>query len=297
MTAIILLLICIISTALKQAYKQLAASPKAAGARLPRHLHTNLRHVLFLSFMFDLVTYVSLASFAVNISLAYTASWACLAVLAALTFILALFPRIGSNFLSSWAAERLSGIFAYFIGKGEGPVSRFENLLGRIDRKFHKAEPLSRKALMAFLQEQESMVDDEAKPELKLALAGFHFAPEKAAHMMISRDKIKTVSIDDSVGPILLSELHETGRKIFPAEDENSEIVGVFRLDRLAELKSGGQAAGALDERMETVDKEMSGAKIIGRFAESGAELLFVEQEGKIAGAIYLEDLLKELTP
>jgi hypothetical protein len=213
MTAIVLLLICIISTALKQAYKQLAASPKATGTRLPRHLHTNLRHVLFLSFMFDLITYAALAAFAVNISLGYSAGWASLAVLAALAFILALFPRIGSNLLSNWAAERLSGVFAYFIGKAEGPVSRFENLLGRIDRRFHKAEPLSRKALMAFLQEQESMADDEAKPELKLALAGFHFAPEKAVHMMINRDKIKTVSTDDSVGPILLSELHETGRK------------------------------------------------------------------------------------
>jgi high-affinity K+ transport system ATPase subunit B len=45
------------------------------------------------------------------------------------------------------------------------------------------------------------------------------------------------------------------------------------------------------------VDKEMSGARIIGRFAETGTELLFVEQDGRIAGAIYLEDLLKELTP
>jgi hypothetical protein len=82
-----------------------------------------------------------------------------------------------------------------------------------------------------------------------------------------------------------------------PAENEDSEIVGLFRLDRLAELKSGGKAAGALDERIETVDKEMSGARIIGRFAETGTELLFVEQDGRIAGAIYLEDLLKELTP
>ena len=295
MVAIILLVVCIISTALKQAYRQMAASPKAAGARLPRHLHINLKHVLFLSFMFDLVTYVALALFAVNVSFTYIAAWPFLYVLAGLAFVLALLPRIGANRLSIWMAERLSGIFAYLIRKAEGTVSRFEDLLERIDKRFHKAEPLSRKALLTFLREQESMADDEAKPGLKLALASLHLAPEKAGHMMINRKKIKTVSADDHVGPILLSELYETGRKVFPATNKDSEIVGTLRLDRLAQLKSGGEAAGALDEHMETVDRDMPAAEIIKSAAQSGAEIIFVEDEGKITGVIYLEDLLKEL--
>ncbi|HEX5456259.1 MAG TPA: hypothetical protein VFW77_02725 [Candidatus Saccharimonadales bacterium] len=275
----------------------MAASPKAAGARLPRHLHINLRHITFLSFIFDLVTFAALALFAVDISFRYTTVWAFLPVLAALVFILALLPRMGNNRLSNWTAERVSGIFAYFISRTGGVVNRVEGLLERINKRFHKAEPLSRKTLLTFLEEQESMADDEAKPELKLALAGLRIAPEKAGHMMINMDKIKTVLAEDPVGPILLSELHETGRKIFPATGEDSEIIGTIKLDRLAELKSGGKAAGALDEHMETVAKDMTAAEIIGRFAESGAELLFVEQDGRVIGGIYLEDLLKELTP
>lgn len=289
------MIVCIIFTLLKQAYRQMAASPKAAGARLPRHLHMNLKHILFLSFVFDFITYTALALFAVDVSFTYMTAWAFLAVLAALIFVLALLPRIGANRMSRWAAERLSGVFAYFISKTEGVVSRSEDMLERFDKRFHKAEPLSEKALLTFLGEQESMADEEAKPGIRLALAGLKMAPEKAGHMMISRKKARTVSANDHVGPILLSELYQAGRKIFPAVDENSEIIGTIRLDRLAELKAGGKAAGALDENMVTAGKDMTAAELVRRFAESGAEVIFVEDEGRIDGIIYFEDLLKEL--
>lgn len=112
---------------------------------------------------------------------------------------------------------------------------------------------------------------------------------------MTNKKKVRFVNADEKVGPILLSELHDTNRRIFPVQD-GSEIIGTVRLDGLTMLKAGGNVSEALDPQMVVVNQNDPATAVINRFNESAAELVFAEDEtGEVKGVVYLEDVLESL--
>ena len=145
------------------------------------------------------------------------------------------------------------------------------------------------------MKEQKIVARPEVQTDLELALAGLELNQLKAGYLMVKKQKAKIVDSDDLVGPILLSELHDTGRKIFAAKNEAGEIVGTIRLSNLAELKSGGKVKKVLSKQVIKIEKNEPALQALREFIDQGCELLVVEEEGKTAGFIYLEDVLKTL--
>lgn len=296
MAEALLFLTCIICISLKKSYHALSENrPGDGNGRPPKHLHVTIKHTVFLNVLLDFVTLVSFAVFAVEVAYSLETIWALPAIFAALIVVFVLFPAVKPSRPEHKLAGFLSPGFAFFLSRLEKPIGWLEHIFARVGKSFNKAEPLSKKAIKELLKNQESLADKETKVDLKLALAALELNLQKSSYFMTRRQKAKSVKITDQVGPVLLSELHATGRKIFPAEN-GSDIAGTVRLDSLTELKEGGKVAAVLDPQMIVVHKDEPVLNAIRRFIESAAELVFAEDdEGEVVGIVYLEDVLKEL--
>lgn len=289
-------LICVICISLKKSYCDLAESAKDESShRLSKNLRPVLNHTGFLNVLFDLIIMIAFSLFALSAAFDWDSAWAVLPVFLGLVIIFVLLPSLRSTGSEKSFAVFVSPVFAYFLRKLEKPVGWSEKVFDRIGKKFSRTRRLSKNQLRDFLKDQQTLAVEPIKSDLAFALAVLDLNDQKSGHIMIRMTKIKTVDADAHIGPVLLSELHKTGRKAFPVEDA-SQIVGSVRLDKLAELKAGGKVAEAFERQMIAVNKDEPALYAIKKFAESNAELIFTKDDSnKVVGAIYLEDILQEL--
>lgn len=288
-----MLVVCIGCAVLNKTYRHLSLSP--ASDEKSRDLRRVLKHTVFLNILLDLVLLSALTLFVIGMSFAFTINWAFLTVLLALLLVFILIPNIKTSNLSLKFAKLMAAPLAYILRKFEKPIAKFEKSVEKANKRFHKTEPLSKQALLGLLKEQKALNNQDIKIDLELALAGLELNALKAGYLMVRKHKAKVVESEDLVGPILLSELYDTGRKIFPAKDKAGEIIGVIKLSRLTELKSGGKVKTVLDKTVVTIERNEPALNVLRKFIEQGCELIVAEEDGKIAGFIYLEDVLKIL--
>ncbi len=298
MSEIVLFIVCLICLRLKKSYCELAENAVLHGRGNPaKNLRIVLKHTGFLNFLFDLITLVAFSFFVLLAAFDFDTNWAGLVIFFGLVLVFILLPVLRPSRIDKNFAASASFIFAYFIAKLEKPISRCEEIFARIGQRLNRPQPMSRQGLKNFLKSQQEMPgqDQDLEADLKLALAGLDLNTQKASYIMQRLNKTRSVQTTDQVGPVLLSELHATGRKIFPAK-ENKTIIGTLRLDKLTELKTGGKAGEALDPQVVVANKDETVLSVIKLFVESAAELVFLEDDsGHTVGAIYLEDVLKEL--
>lgn len=292
LVTILLLVFCIFCVVLKKAYHHLEISPDSFGAQ-GRELRQVVKHVVFVNLMLELILLAGLALFAINIAFDFGVIQAFSAIIITLLAIFVVIPNIRTSALSLKFAVIMAKPLGYIVKKLEKPVIELEKLVAKTNKKFHNTEPLSKEALVGLLREQRDIAGSELKTELELAIAGLDLNNQKIAYSMVRKQKAKLVSSDDLVGPILLSELHDTGRKIFAAKDADGEIVGTIRLADLTELKSGGKVKKALNKQVVKIDKDALAIDAINKFIAYGLELMIVEEAGRTVGVLYLEDILK----
>lgn len=258
-------------------------------------MRLSLKHNTFISLVSDVILVAVFALFAADIVFSFELKWAFTLLFVSLFLIFLILPRTAPTRVEDKFAVMLARPAAFFLSKLENLVVPVENLLVKAESKFRKTEPLDKKSIKTFLEEQKQMADEELKADLKQAISGLEFNNSKAKHFMINIKKARFVDAAEEVGPVLLSELHGTNRKIFPVR-ENSETIGTVRLDSLTMLKSGGKASEAMDPQMVVVNKNDPAKEIIKRFIESAPEMIFAENEtGEVEGIVYLQDVLDSL--
>lgn len=295
MAALIILIIIAISCAvLKKAYHYLSVASSTDSDMNTRTLYFTRKHTDFINIFLDLILLSSLALFAIAASFTFNLGWALLIIILSLLIIFIVIPNIKTSNLSIKFAEFMAKPLTYVLKKFEKPITKLEASIAKANRKFYKVEPLSKDALMILLKEQKTAAQAELKTDLELAIAGLSVSSQKVGYFMVRKQKAKIVDSEDLVGPILLSELYDTGRKVFPAKDKEGEIAGTIKLSRLAELKSGGKVKKSLDKQVIKVEKNETALSVLKKFIEEGCELLNVENEGKIVGFVYLEDVIRE---
>lgn len=270
-------------------------SPDLEGKRLPAWLRLSLDHLAFLSVLLDVVLTAAFSLYAAGVAFSFGLGWAFLIVFISLLAMFLILPKAPSTRVEDKLAVLLSKPMAFFLKRTEGAITAIEKIIGRVKNKFARVEPMDKKAIKTFLQQQRDIVPEELKADLKQAISGLEVNSGRIKHFMIAKKKAKFVSADEQVGPILLSELHDTSRRIFPVKDD-SEIVGTVRLDSLTMLKSGGKVSEVLDSQIIMAEKNDPITAIVQKFVDSGTELVFIKNETNgIEAVVYLEDVLAGL--
>lgn len=123
-----------------------------------------------------------------------------------------------------------------------------------------------------------------------------NFKQTNIKHIMTTQKEMNILQTDDLVGPILLSELHDSKQSAFVVKDEENNIVGVVHLNNLKELREGGKVERALDRELTYVDQEAVAEDVLKLFLSSKKEVFLVkDHEGKVCGITTLQSAIKEL--
>jgi magnesium and cobalt transporter len=96
--------------------------------------------------------------------------------------------------------------------------------------------------LIDLLEQQQVQADSRiAKEELDIAYHALTAGEKLVRNIMIPRRAVKIIDVNEPIGPILMTEIHDSGHSRYPVYDgKNDNIVGTVYLRDLMKAKEGG---------------------------------------------------------
>lgn len=149
------------------------------------------------------------------------------------------------------------------------------------------------------LVEKQKMQDDSRIPANQLealakVLAAQHY---KVGDVLTSRDQVKTVSDNDTVGLVLLDELHAAGQSSFPVvQGKTDKVIGALYLHDL-NLKTEGKVRDYMHHNVRYLHEEDSLSQALQAFFKTKQQLFVVVNSfEEYIGIVTLEHIVKQLT-
>ncbi|HZP55856.1 MAG TPA: CBS domain-containing protein [Candidatus Saccharimonadales bacterium] len=195
--------------------------------------------------------------------------------------------------LSRWLAP----ILLPLIGFLQPILSRFPARVLTSTRLYEKED------LIEFLKSQTSKAGNRiSEDELKAAAKALNFNDQSISRVMTPRRKIKWVAAGDSIGPMVMDELHKSGDERFPVVKQipksgNPEVVGSLYLKNLLNhLEDKGHIRDIMQPGAAYINESQSLQTATDAFLKSGQLLLIVVNEfEEIVGILALEEVLAQI--
>lgn len=178
-------------------------------------------------------------------------------------------------------------------------LQRLSPLLKKKPKNEDITEIYEKEDLLELLQIQKSKPANRIEAvELELAGHALTFADKKVSDYMIPRKKLHMVNSEDPVGPILLTELHDSGYTCFPVHNQHEDtIVGTLFLKDLVERRATGIVSNVMSPAVFYVNQAASLSQVLAAFTKTKHHIFIVVNDAvEIVGAITIEDALEQVT-
>jgi CBS domain containing-hemolysin-like protein len=246
--------------------------------------------------------------------------WLFVGIMAAAGFVL--FARVAPPFLAFLA---IAGLLWYgFVWM---PAARISNFAARLvlwvtpfiawllnylhplfSQVANKAEPrrtamfhtglYEREDLVDFLDTQRSMTDSRiSEAEINMAIHALTFGEKTVGEVMTPRRVVKMVSADDTIGPVLLDELHDSGHSRFPVYgDSQDNILGVLYLRDLVDARHGGKVHAEMEKKVFYVHEDETLYQVLHAFIKTKHHLFVVVNSfEEYVGIVTIEDVIEQV--
>lgn len=197
-------------------------------------------------------------------------------------------------------------IAAKLYGYIERPLIRFCERSSKILGIFRVSD-ISAAGDRLIISSKEELLDALKRPpasisnfELMLLKSALKFEDRLVGDIMTPRSVIKSVHHDELLGPILLSELHQTGHSRFPVTaGDIDHVVGVLYVRDLLTIdgsKNSKKVSQVMDEEVCFIREDQNLAHALKAFTKT-EKLLFVvvNKYRETVGVLTLEDVIESL--
>src|SRR3989344_5121455 len=152
--------------------------------------------------------------------------------------------------------------------------------------------------LLDLLKGQKAQLDNRmSEEELRIAKGALTYSDKLVRDVMIPRRVVKMVSAEDSIGPILLAELHESGHSRFPVySGKQDNIIGMLYMRDIIDAQHGGSVKSYMDKKVFYVNEDKTLGHVLDAFLKTKHNLFMVVNNFEaILGVITVEDILEQI--
>ena len=152
--------------------------------------------------------------------------------------------------------------------------------------------------LLDLLEQQKEQPDNRiSRYDLELLARAARFDDRQAADIVLPMSRVKLVSLNDHIGPVLLGELHASGQNSFLVYEESPDrVVGTLFLRDAVAAKEGGRVRDLMHPRLCFVHEDFSLRQVLQAFARTGQFMVVVVNAfEEPIGVITLSHLLTQL--
>jgi CBS domain containing-hemolysin-like protein len=152
--------------------------------------------------------------------------------------------------------------------------------------------------LVELLKQQKKQADNRiSKEELTIASNALQFGDKLVRDVMVPRRMAKTVAAGDTIGPLLMDELHKSGHSRFPVyQDKKDNIVGILHARDLMDANGGGRVSSVMKKGVYYVKEDKPLGHVLDAFLKTKNHLFIVVNNfEEVAGIITIEDILEQI--
>lgn len=270
----------------------------AKGDEVAKALHAAAAYGVSLDVLLWIIIGVSAAGFFVVLT-DWLPDWMALFGCAALLwFGFAWIPNAPVSGLSSRLAQRLAPGLAWL-------VERLYPFLRRVGSFAQKRAAITwhsglyqKEDLVELLDRQAGQPDNRmTADELRIVKGALTYNDKLIREVMTPKRVMKTVKQDDSLGPLLLDELHKNGFSRFPVVGDNpDEYVGVLYMKDLVAIKAGGIVSKHMKKPVYYVNEDRPLQHALQAFLRTKRHLFMVVNSfEEVVGIITIEDVLEQV--
>lgn len=211
---------------------------------------------------------------------------------------LALVPAAELTRRSLWLARTAAPSIAWVLERLHPVLDTLARIIRKL-RPLHVHTGLYEKADVAeLLEKQKAQPDNRIVPgEIDLLIHALSFGDKLVADALVPKRVVKLVSTTESVGPVLMTDLHKSGHSRFPVYDgAHDHIVGVLYLHDLVAAKQTGSVAGVMQPRLTYVHEDFTLYQTLQAFLKTKQQLFIVVNSfEEFVGIITIEDVLEQM--
>lgn len=152
--------------------------------------------------------------------------------------------------------------------------------------------------LLDLLDRQEEQVDNRIeRPELEIARSALMFGDLIVGDVLTPRRVVKTVSANDDLGPVLMSELHDSGHSRFPVFNGKEEnMIGTLYLRDLVNTKAGGKVKDKMAPKVLYLHEDQPLQDALQAILKTRHHLyVVVNSFEEYVGIITMEDVMEQI--
>lgn len=273
--------------------KRRAAKQDKAAVQLYRAVAygNSLRSLLWL--------YIGLTSAASLVLLARLLPvWASLLIVGPILWIAFSFiPASRTTKLGSGLARLVTPLIAWLLNYLHPMLSRSADAVEKRYTAPDHTGLFEREDLMELIEKQQRQPDSRiSDEELEIVKRALRFADHKISDIMTPRKRIKTVLADDTIGPVLIDEIHKSGQDhVLVRESPKGDFVGTLAFKQL-DLKSSGKVRDIMSDTVYYLHEGDSLSQALHAFfATNRSIFVVVNNFEECAGVLTIETVIKQL--
>jgi CBS domain containing-hemolysin-like protein len=193
--------------------------------------------------------------------------------------------RLATPFLA-WLLNYLHPLFS------RGALEVEKNRLKRLHTGIFERDDL-----LELIDRQQYHEDNRlSAEELEIVRRALQFKDQKVSTYLIPRKKVKTVLATDTIGPILINELHESNQDyVLVKESSKGRVVGTLAFRDLG-IASRGQAKDHMDSTLYYLHEQDNLSEALHAFFVTNHSMFtVVNSSEEFSGIITIEAVLRQL--
>ena len=152
--------------------------------------------------------------------------------------------------------------------------------------------------LLTLFKRQKVQSDNRiGQQTLDIAEHSLKFGDKLVSNVLTPRRVVKLVAVNDTIGPVLMDDLHSSGFSRFPVYDgPKDNIVGVLYLRDVVKAKSGGTVQKVMNKQVCYVHEDEPLMNALSAILKTHQQLFIVVNSfEEYVGVVSMEDVLEEI--
>ncbi len=206
-------------------------------------------------------------------------------------------PNVRVSQLSERIARAVAPWLAKVMQKLYPLLNRIAKLVSKHSKIHFHSGLYEKEDLIELLESQRKQPDNRmSDSEINIIKHALSFSDELIRDVMTPKRVIKSVKASDSLGPILMAELHDSGFSRFPVVGDDEHIVGTLYLRDLVQAKASGEVKKLMSNKVYYVNEDKQLGHALQAFLKTKHHL-FIVVNGfeEVVGLITIEDVLERI--
>lgn len=207
-------------------------------------------------------------------------------------------PAQDATKTSVWLASKIAPLFAWILQYLHPIFDKLVTLVGHLRPVRIHTGLYDREDLLVLFDRQEIQADNRIdQAALEVARHALTYVDRTVEEILTPRRVVRAVSADETVGPVLMTELHDSGFSRFPVyEGKQDNMVGVLYLRDLVKAKNGGSIRKMMHPQVCFVHEDQSLQEALQAILKTHQHLFVVVNTfEEYVGVVTIEDILEEI--